>query len=390
MKKALKTLLKVLKWFVLTLITLIVITLLVRSVGRLINSRAPEGGINRSMYIDVNGQQQWISIYGENKENPVMLFLHGGPGASTSYGDWVILRKLAKYYTVVSWDQRDCGKTWLKDAQGVPITPQIMRADLETVVDYVLDYMGKDKLTIMGISWGSMYGSDFALNHPEKVDCMISLSLVFDHRASLEGTKAEYLRLTENDEEYHKKAEKYNPLFFYDMPEEKTKMMNAFFDADSEERSAMEQKNPELAELMSEVREQVSVAQALMEKYGTEEESYFDADVNVIEAVFFNPYYSLYDYFRILQYNPETDFVLSSKNFMDDFSLKDRTVYEVPFYVMQGEQDDPGGVEIGYFGDVTAPDKEIYPVKGGHMSPMLKSEELEKFISIIAYWNKNI
>ena len=42
--------------------------------------------------------------------------------------------------------------------------------------DYILDYLGKDKLTVMGISWGSFYGIDFAYNHPEKVECYIGLN----------------------------------------------------------------------------------------------------------------------------------------------------------------------------------------------------------------------
>ncbi|MBP5431503.1 MAG: alpha/beta hydrolase, partial [Ruminococcus sp.] len=72
-----KKFLKILKWTGIVLLGIIIILLIVRLIGKMYYNRTPEGGINKSMYLDVNGQEQWISIYGENKDNPVMLFLHG-------------------------------------------------------------------------------------------------------------------------------------------------------------------------------------------------------------------------------------------------------------------------------------------------------------------------
>ena len=161
-----KILLKILKWLGIVLLSVVVIALIVRFIGRKIYNKTPEGGINEEMYIDVNGQQQWINIYGEDRDNPVMLYLHGGPGCATSFGDWVALRKLAGDYTIVSWDQRNCGKTWLHDPQDKTITPDILRSDLLAVAEYILEYTGKEKLTLLGNSWGSSYGCDFALEHP--------------------------------------------------------------------------------------------------------------------------------------------------------------------------------------------------------------------------------
>lgn len=173
-----KRLLKILKWIGIIILALIVILLIVRFIGKMIYNRTPDGGINETMYIDVNGQEQWINIYGEDRDNPVMLYLHGGPGNATSFGDWIILRKLAKDYTVVNWDQRDSGKTLIHDPKDTEITSELMRSDIDIVADYVLDYMGKEKLTILGMSWGTMYGGDYALRHPEKTECVIELSLV--------------------------------------------------------------------------------------------------------------------------------------------------------------------------------------------------------------------
>ena len=64
------------------ILSLLMVLFLVRAIGKAIYNQTPQGGINESMYIDVNGTKQWISIYGDDIDNPVLLYLHGGPGAS--------------------------------------------------------------------------------------------------------------------------------------------------------------------------------------------------------------------------------------------------------------------------------------------------------------------
>ena len=68
---------KILKSIGLAIIAFIILFFIVRAVGVSINRRTPEGGINESMYVDINGTKQWINIYGENINNPVLLYLHG-------------------------------------------------------------------------------------------------------------------------------------------------------------------------------------------------------------------------------------------------------------------------------------------------------------------------
>ena len=111
MKKPLKKRLKILKWIGIVLLGIIIILLIVRFIGKMYYNRTPQGGINESMYIDVNGQQQWLSIYGEDRNNPVLLNLHGGPGDSSSLFDY-----------------------------------RILRSDLDAAADYVPDHTGKNRL----------------------------------------------------------------------------------------------------------------------------------------------------------------------------------------------------------------------------------------------------
>src|SRR6185503_7843757 len=68
-------------------------------------------GIDEGRYVMVGGIEQWITIRGEDRRNPVLLFLHGGPGDATNPWAYAVFRSWAKYFTVVQWDQRGTGRT---------------------------------------------------------------------------------------------------------------------------------------------------------------------------------------------------------------------------------------------------------------------------------------
>ncbi len=72
-----------------TITAVIVLALLSVFVSRLINSNKnkidTQNGIQESTYIDIDGMKQYIQIRGENTENPVMIFIHGGPASPMGY-----------------------------------------------------------------------------------------------------------------------------------------------------------------------------------------------------------------------------------------------------------------------------------------------------------------
>ena len=116
---------KIIKWTALVILALIVTFFLVRAIGKAIYTKTPDGGINQSMYIDVNGTKQWINIYGEDIDDPVLLYLHGGPGSATSDIDYAFTRKWADVYTVVTWNQRNCGKSYDAEQNDIVLTRKL-------------------------------------------------------------------------------------------------------------------------------------------------------------------------------------------------------------------------------------------------------------------------
>ncbi|MGN1089974.1 MAG: alpha/beta fold hydrolase, partial [Huintestinicola sp.] len=145
-----------------------------------VNDQTPDGGINETTYVEINGTKQWINIYGEDKDAPVLLYLHGGPCSATSAVDRTCLRKLSKDYIVVNWDQRGCGHNYPDYKEASALTSDIMMKDGAEMTDYLRERFQKEKITLMGMSWGSLLGSNLVLEYPEKYDAMIAISLIVD------------------------------------------------------------------------------------------------------------------------------------------------------------------------------------------------------------------
>ena len=364
-KKIIKITFKIIKWMLIVLLFILVVFLTVRQVGRWLNNRTPEGGINETMYVDINGDRQWINIYGQDKDNPVLLYLHGGPGQATSNEDYVVLRKLSKDYTVFNWDQRACGKSWTSEHNGTKVTVKQLLSDGEAMTDFLCEHMHKDKITVMGMSWGSMMGANLVLDHPEKYDAYIGLSFFEDDIEVLKGFKKYALEWTKDDPELHKIAENIVTEW------------SVLDSMDVYERIEMAQENSKI-----------------YDKY-TEPDSEFAGDVNVITAMIFNPYWSLMDNYNLffrqlpkdlkdMDWYPYLDMVTYGGR--KDGSLAGRYDYEVPFYMVNGDTDYTicPSVVKDYFSRVNAPDKAYYEVSGGHYMPMLHSERLAEIIHEIA------
>lgn len=128
-----------------------------------------DGGIERLESVRIGGIDQWVSIRGNDRRNPVLLMLHGGPGWVAMPTSWYFQRGWEEYFTVVQWDQRGAGKTYVANdpAQVAPtMSRERMIADTEEMVAWLRREFGKDKIFVMGQSWGSYLGLELAQRRP--------------------------------------------------------------------------------------------------------------------------------------------------------------------------------------------------------------------------------
>lgn len=135
-------------------------------------------GIERLEKVRIGGIDQWVSIRGKDRRNPVLLHIHGGPGYISIPMSWWFSRDWEEYFTVVQWDQRGTGKTYLL-TDPTKIAPTLtlnrMVADVEEITLWTQNTLGQKKMFLSGHSWGSYLGLEIAKRHPEWLHAYIGV-----------------------------------------------------------------------------------------------------------------------------------------------------------------------------------------------------------------------
>jgi pimeloyl-ACP methyl ester carboxylesterase len=138
--------------------------------------QASPNGIDEGRFININGLDQWVTIRGQNLDNPVLLYLHGGPGMGSSitalaFSEW------EKYFTFVQWDQPGGGFTQMKSptAQGTMTIARYTKDGI-AVTEAVLARLHKKRLVVMGNSWGTLIGLEMVHARPELFSAYVGSS----------------------------------------------------------------------------------------------------------------------------------------------------------------------------------------------------------------------
>lgn len=129
---------------------------------------------------EINGIRQYIQIRGADKKAPLMLFLHGGPGGSMAGLCHVMQPEWEHHFTVVNWDQRNACKTYLANKSNAAAISQSgtledYMADIDAVIAYLHTVYDFEKIILMGFSWGSLVGAEYAKRHGETVSHYIGV-----------------------------------------------------------------------------------------------------------------------------------------------------------------------------------------------------------------------
>lgn len=142
----------------------------------------PEG-VDRLETVKLGGLDQWISIRGADRRNPVLLMIHGGPGYASMPTSWYFQRGWEDYFTVVNWDQRGTGKTYVENRgneTAAMLTIERILADAEEIVVWLRRELGRDRIFVLGHSWGSYLGLRLAERHPEWLHAYIGMGQITD------------------------------------------------------------------------------------------------------------------------------------------------------------------------------------------------------------------
>jgi proline iminopeptidase len=135
-------------------------------------------GIDRLEAVRIGGIDQWIHVRGEDTNNPLLLFIHGGPGIGFIAMARIFQRPWEKHFTVVQWDQRGAGKTYAtndRELQRRTMTVSRMEQDTLELVNYLRTRFKRNRIIVMGVSWGSVLGLWLAHEHPDVIDAYVGV-----------------------------------------------------------------------------------------------------------------------------------------------------------------------------------------------------------------------
>jgi pimeloyl-ACP methyl ester carboxylesterase len=151
--------------------------------------RTPNG-ISERGFVRIGGIDQWVTIRGQDRRNPAILILHGGPGDAYSQLAY-LLRPWEQDFTVIQWDQRGAGRTFGRYGTATPdMTLDRMIEDGAEVADYARRRLGQKRIILLGHSWGSALGVHLVKRHPKLFCAFVGTGQLVDTAAAAKANYA--------------------------------------------------------------------------------------------------------------------------------------------------------------------------------------------------------
>ena len=354
---------KVLKIIGITLLSVIgvlligLVVLAVNSPGKLEQLKDREGNvIEKSLaektFIEIGGIRQGFFLRSENQNNPVILFLHGGPGSPefAMLYRYEIYERLEKYFTVCYWDQRGAGMSFSKSIDPATMTIEQIVEDTNQITEYLKHRFNKEKIYLIGHSWGSFLGIKTIEKYPENYLAYIGVGQVTNQ---VKSEKLAYNYMLQHAIEINdKSAAKKLGKFTTDAPGFPT------------------------LDYVGTVRSQ------LMNKYGIGIMHKNFSMTGLVKDLLFFKGYTLPEKAKFIQG------MLFSQTYLWDYVVSENLfeaslLFQVPVYIAHGEYDYQVSYTLAreYFEIIDAPSKSFFSFDGSAHSP--NAEEPEKFVQII-------
>ena len=149
------------------------------------------GSISEKIRININGVQQGMFIKSKDVNNPVFLFVHGGPGMPEYWLTQRYPTGLEDYFTVVWWEQRGAGLSYSPNIPPETMTAEQFVSDTIEVTNYLRKRFSKEKIYLMAHSWGSYIGIQAAAREPDLYYAYIGIGQI-SHQIQSEQLAYQY------------------------------------------------------------------------------------------------------------------------------------------------------------------------------------------------------
>ena len=303
--------------------------------------------IDRKERITLGGMTQTIHIWGTKQENPVILFLHGGPGVPNRHGMAKNHLDLTDDFTIVAWDQRGTGGSYF-GCDPETLTLDQLVSDCAELIDYLCRTLNQQKVFLLGGSWGTELGTFVCQRHPEQIAGYIGYGQVVN---GIENEAVSYAYALEKATEA----------------------------GNAEDIAKLKEIGPPVDGCYKPVFEGLMAQRSLLKKYGgvsaKSNDGYFKSTVIPILK---SSELSLGD-----KIGTANGYKLCLSHMWPtivryDF-IKDCGPFQMPYYIFQGKKDNntPASLVQAYYNSIVAPDKDLVWFENSVHGPL--GEEPVKF-----------
>ncbi len=282
--------------------------------------------------IKLGGVEQWLVIRGHNTNNPVLLFLSGGPGASELGRVRYFSEPLEQHFTMVVWEQRGCGKSFPSVNPKENVTIEQYTKDIIELSEYLKRRFRQEKIYLLGHSWGTIIGVRAAQARPDLFYAYIGA--------------AQMVNVRETDQII------YRELLEYAQTTGDTKFANRLIELGEPPYFG---KNPVM-----------QYKDVLARDYGIFQAPHIKSQEYLQHGDLFarmlrSPEYTLLDKINFAR-GLMTTFNLVYPQLQDFDFRKDALEFDVPVYMILGRHDSNATPEMAkaYFGKLQAPQKRLY------------------------------
>lgn len=299
----------------------------------------------------LNGLKQTIHILGSDENNPVILFLHGGPGISNRHSVVTKQIDLCDDFTIVAWDQRGTAGSY-EGCDKETLTLENFIIDGKELIEYLCNKLNKEKIFLIGGSWGTELGTYLCYRYPEHIAGYIGYGQVVNGALN-EKISWEFCveKATEAND-----TESLNILNQVGPPE------NGRYKPDSFTGMMKQRK--------------------VLRKYGGHNVKKEGLWKSTVKPILLAKEYSFKDKIGMIN---GYKFVLSNvwDNIVNYNFVEECNRFEVPYYIFQGRLDKntPSDLIEEYYQAITSPDKDLIWFENSAHGPL--SEEPEKFKKLI-------
>lgn len=140
------------------------------------NGQVLPGSIAEERRVTLGGVEQYILLRGRDRTAPLLVYVHGGPGMTST----PFLRKfnadLENDFLAVYWDQRGTLNSFDAELDPAEFTIAQLTADLGELIDLLLAEFEQEKVLLVGHSWGTILGLEHVAARPETVAAYIGVA----------------------------------------------------------------------------------------------------------------------------------------------------------------------------------------------------------------------